>query len=111
VTVSSSAWTCAGLRLRPAYRRDLGVCVDAPRRYTTLEPEQARALRDWLTGWLDDAGAAPPAVPDTVRAAIDAQRAALRARSAEACSEDFRAGLSWADLALRIVADAAGAVT
>lgn len=109
----TAPWTSEGLRLRPAHadRRDWGVLVDAPRRYRPLLPEEARALRDWLTVWLDDGGATPPPAPDAVRAAVDAQRAALRARSGDACSEDFRAGLAWADQALRVVAEAAGAVT
>src|SRR5258706_2876940 len=105
-------WSSEGLRLQPAHtgRRDWGVLVAAPRRGSVLEPEEARALRDWLPRWLDDDGTTPPAAHDAVRAAVDAERAALRARSAEACSEDFRAGLAWADRALRVIAEAAGGV-
>lgn len=71
-----------------------------------LPPELARSLRDWLSSHLGDTTRAP-ADPDEVRLAVDEQRQQLRDLSAQDVSEDFRAGLAWADTALRAVADVA----
>ncbi len=74
-----------------------------------LGSELTRSLAAWLTA---HAGALPPpADPDAVRLEIDRQRNALYARSQTTDSEDFRAGLAWADHAFDAIAAAAGAPT
>lgn len=110
--MTGPAWSAAGFSVRPVleHHPQLGVVVHAPHRGgVVLPPELLRSLRDWVTWWLADDGDTPePAGPDAVRLAVDEQRAALSARSVEACSEDFRAGLAWADNALDAIAKAAG---
>ena len=99
-------WAVHGITVDPthAWRADLGVIVRA--RSAVLGPEHSRSLAWWLLGHVGDRAA--PADPDAVRVAIDEQRAALAARSAAAeTSEDFRAGLAWADQALEAIAHAA----
>jgi len=108
--VTAPVWSAAGATVRPLfeYTRRYGLTVHS-RQPATLPPELVRSLRDWLTWWLSDDGTTPsPADPDTVRLAIDLQRAALRERSLEPVSEDFRAGLAWADNALDAIHRAAG---
>jgi hypothetical protein len=104
--VTAPRWSAAGLVVDPGseHHRDFGVLV-RPCRGAALRPELARSLRDWLSWWLGETP--PPADPDRVRLVIDEQRAALAARSVEACTEDFRAGLAWAEHALDAIAEAA----
>lgn len=75
-----------------------------------LGSELTRHLAAWLTAHVG--ALPPPADPDAVRIEIDRQRADLLARSADdPTTEDFRAGLAWANHALDAIAAAAGAPT
>lgn len=99
-------WAAHGITVDPTnlWRADLGILIRA--RSAVLGPEHTRSLAWWLLAHVGDRTA--PADPDAVRAAIDEQRAALAALSASAgTSEDFRAGLAWADQALHAIAHAA----
>lgn len=90
---------------RPGY----GVFVMTRGRRYALGSELTRHLAAWLTA---HAGALPPpADPCAVRLAVDVQRAELCRLSERSDSEDFRAGLAWADHALDAIAGAAGAPT
>lgn len=103
-------WSAGGLEIRQALEHlpEIGLTART-QRVGSLSPELARSLRDWLTWWLDDDGTTPPpADPDAVRLAIEEQQQALRKRSLQVESEDFRAGLAWADNALTAVYTAAG---
>lgn len=105
--MTASQWSAAGVDVRPVdeYHGPAGVILSA-RGGIWLGNEAARSLACWLLWWAGDRPA--PADPDRVRAAVDEQRAALRKRSAaKETTEDFRAGLAWAEHALEAIAKAA----
>lgn len=108
--MTSPTWSAGGVTVRPVFQHDqrFGLTVTIDRRTAVLAPTLAASLRDWLAWQLDGHDDTPaPADPDRVRLAIDEQRAALAERSMDA-SENFRAGLAWADNALNAIARAAG---
>jgi hypothetical protein len=112
--MSRPVWSAADLDVRPMYEHDPAAGVFVRRAgeqgASWLGPELSRSLAGWL---LWQAGDRPhPADPDRVRVAVDDARRSLRERSSAAeTSEDFRAGLAWADHALDAIAAAAGAPT
>lgn len=112
--MTDPVWSAADLTVAPfdIYQAHHGVVVRLRRGASVLPPELGRSLRDWLSWHLQDGGdSPPPADPDAVRAVIDDARTALRTRSTEACSEDYRAGLAWCDHWLDRIAQAASRET
>lgn len=105
-------WSRKGLVVEPPWPNPFGagwalITVRlGPRRVTSLTHEHALHLRDWLSHHLGDTPAL--ADPDAVRVEVDEQIEQLRERAATSESEDFRAGLAWAQRALTEVANAAG---
>lgn len=110
IHVNRNIWSAKGVAVAPPTVEGrfglFRVQVHSRHHGAGLPPELARSLRDWLSSQLGDTARAP-ADPDEVRLAVDDQRQQLQALSAQDVSEDFRAGLAWADTALRAIADVA----
>lgn len=106
--MTGPVWSASGLEVRPTSEWDRagGVLVRRSNGATWLGPELCHSLAGWL---LWQAGDRPgPADPDAVRLAVDEARRRLRERSSAAeTTEDFRAGLAWADHELNRIAEAA----
>lgn len=105
------SWVGRDLVVEPPWPNPLAsgsalLAVHVGKKTVALREEEALHLRDWLSHHLG--GTPAPHAPDPVRSALDEQLHELRTRSATSDSEDFRAGLAWAQRALTEVATAAG---
>lgn len=106
--MTGPGWSNATLHVRPVseHHPEDGVYVRIDSRAAMLGPELTRSLAGWLEWWCGHRDA--PSDPDRVRVAIDLSRSQLRALSGEAdTTEDFRAGLAWAENALNQISGAA----